>query len=154
MTQATIPAQIEETRPPYSISTNASLFDLPKTHAMIAGSYWAKNIPFDIFVRSVEHSLSFGIYHEQDGQVGLARVISDYATYAYLADVFVDNRHRGHGLGKWLMQTIIDHPDLQQVRSFRLQTADAHGLYEQYGFERVTDPSRSMAKYVFRYDNP
>lgn len=143
---------IETTKAPYRISTDASQFDLEKSHAMIAGSYWATNIPFEIYKRSVENSLSFGIYHEIDGQVGLARVISDYATYAYLADVFILDEHRGHGLGKWLIQTISDHPNLQEIRSFYLQTADAHGLYEQYGWERLADPGRTMVKRIFQYE--
>lgn len=146
------PEPIYLERPPYLISTDISRFDLPKTHRMLAASYWATNIPFDIYKLSVENSLSFGIHHESDGQVGLARVISDYATYAYLGDVLIDDGHRGHGLGKWLIQTIVDHPNLQKIRSFRLETADAHGLYAQYGWEPIANPHKSMVKRVFKYE--
>ncbi|MEM7798458.1 MAG: GNAT family N-acetyltransferase [Chloroflexota bacterium] len=142
---------IEVHRSPYLISTDVSRFDLPKTHQMITNSYWAANIPFDIYKLSVENSLSFGVYHELDGQVGLARVISDYATYAYLGDVLMHADHRGHGLGKWLIQTIVEHPNLQKIRSFRLETADAHGLYAQFGWEPIANPHKSMVKQVFKY---
>lgn len=136
----------EKTNGDYLISTDPAKLDLGRMHEYIASTYWAKGIPFKIFKKSVENSLTFGIYHPADGLIGCARIISDFATYHYLADVFVHDGHRGHGLGKWLMEVIGEHPELQEYRNFYLLTGDAHGLYEQYGFQTVEDSSKIMAK--------
>jgi GNAT superfamily N-acetyltransferase len=100
--------------------------------------YWAQNIPFDIVQRSVEGSLCFAVFHHQR-QVGFARVITDAATFAYLADVFIDENYRGQGLGKWLVSVILKYPSLQGLRRFMLSTKDAHGLYAQFGFVPLTN---------------
>lgn len=136
----------EKTKGDYLISTDLEKLDLGRMHEYIAGTYWAEGVPFEIFKKSVENALTFGIYHSADGLIGCARVISDFATYHYLCDVFIHANHRGHGLGKWLMEVIFEHPELKEYRNFFLLTGDAHGLYEQYGFETVEDSSRIMAK--------
>jgi GNAT superfamily N-acetyltransferase len=128
----------------YRISTDPSSLDLKKVHAFLANeSYWASGIPMPVFLKSVEKSLCFGVYHEGE-QVGFARVISDYATFAYLADVFIVDEHRNQGCGKWLMECILGHPQLQGLRRWMLVTRDAHGLYTQYGFKPLADPDRLM----------
>lgn len=93
--------------------------------------------------KSIQGSLCFGIYHDEN-QIGFARVISDMASFAYLADVFVDEIYRGRGLSKWLMEVILSHPDLQGLRRFMLATRDAHGLYKQFGFSQLSLPERWM----------
>lgn len=113
-------------------------------HVLSEESYWATGSPRFLVERSIEHSLCFGLY--LDGkQVGFARVISDYATFAYLSDVFVDAGHRGRGYSKVMMQAIVDHPKLQGLRLWLLGTRDAHGLYEQFGFA-PTLPGRFMER--------
>ena len=101
-------------------------------------SYWARGIPFEVVERSVAGSLCFGVFHHGD-QVGFARVVTDSATFAYLGDVFILEPHRGKGLGKWLVRTILGHQQLAGLRMISLGTRDAHGLYERYGFRRITD---------------
>jgi GNAT superfamily N-acetyltransferase len=109
-------------------------------HGFLTECYWARGITRDVVERSIRHSLCFGIYHE-GAQVGFARVITDHATFAYLADVFVLPAHRGHGLGKWLMECIVSHRELQGLRRFMLGTRDAHGLYAQFGFAPPRNPA-------------
>jgi GNAT superfamily N-acetyltransferase len=127
----------------FEISTDPARLDLDAVHEFLAGSYWAKGIPRDTLERSVQNSLCFGIYHGRR-QVGFARVITDRATFAYLADVFVLPDYRGRGLSKWLMQCILGHPDLQGLRRWMLATQDAHGLYRQSGFTPLKSPERWM----------
>jgi GNAT superfamily N-acetyltransferase len=127
----------------YCISTEKSKIDLDYVHHFLSRSYWAEDIPVDVVRRSVAGSLSFGVYH-QEKQVGFARVITDEATFAYLADVFIDEGYRGRGLGKWLMEVIMQYPGLQGLRRFMLGTRDAHGLYRQFGFDAITHPDRLM----------
>lgn len=119
-------------------------------HAMIAQflatSYWAKGIPATTVTKSLEHSLCFALL-DGDRQVGLARVISDYATIAYLADVFVLPEYRGRGLAKWLVACVVDHPDLQGLRRWMLGTRDAHGLYEKFGFTPLKKPETFMERH-------
>lgn len=123
----------------YEISTDRGRLDLLFTHDFLANqSYWARNIPFEVMKRSFENALCFGVYH-QDRQIGFARVITDFATTAYVGDVFINEAYRGKGLGKWLMETILNHPDLQGLRLWFLGTRDAHGLYGKYGFKKVVD---------------
>jgi len=131
------------TRGAYSISTDSALLDRPLIHAFLSGSYWAGGIPRETVDRSIEGALCFGVY-EGASQVGFARVITDRATFAYLADVFVLESHRGQGLAVWLMEAIRSHPDLQGLRRWILMTRDAHGLYEKSGFRTIEDPSRCM----------
>jgi N-acetylglutamate synthase-like GNAT family acetyltransferase len=128
---------------PFEISTDKSRLDISVIHGYLAQSYWAEGIPEDLVRKSIDGSLCFGIY-EGDRQVGFARVISDYATFAYLADVFVLESYCGKGLSKWLMTCIMAHPDLQGLRRFSLATRDAHGLYRKFGFEPVAKPENQM----------
>ena len=127
----------------YLVSTDPSLLDVPRVHAWLTKSYWAEGITLDAVTRSIERSIPFGAYH-QGVQVGVARVISDTSTLAYVADVFVDEAHRGRGLGKLLMRAVMSHPDLQEVRRWLLGTRDAHGLYVQFGFGPLERPERWM----------
>lgn len=126
-----------------TVSTNPCRLDLEVIHGFLARSYWAAGIPREIVERAVRHSLCFGAY-EDDRQVGFARVISDYATYAYVSDVFVLPSHRGRGVGKQLMAAIMAHPELQGLRRWTLFTRDAHGLYQRYGFGEACYPERLM----------
>lgn len=127
----------------YFISNNPSKLDVDMIHAFLTQSYWAEGIPREIVARSIEHSLCFGLY-DGERQVGFARVISDYATFAYIGDVFILESHRGRGLSKWLMACIVSHPDLQGLRRVMLATRDAHGLYRQFGFVPLKQPERWM----------
>ena len=113
-------------------------------YEFLTNCYWAKGIPRDVVARSIEHSLCFVIYHVSGEQVGFARVISDFATIAYLGDVFVLESHRGHGLSKWMMECIMQHPALQGLRRWILLTRDAHGLYSQFGFTPLESAERYM----------
>jgi GNAT superfamily N-acetyltransferase len=130
----------------YLISTDRSKIDLDMVHRFLSASYWAENIPRSVVQKSIENSLCFGVFHQQD-QIGFARVISDWATFAYLGDVFILPSHRNKGLAKWLMQIISDHPELQGLRRFTLATRDAHGLYAQFGFTPFDKPERWMQKH-------
>ena len=129
----------------FVVSTDPARIDLRSVHRFLAtDSYWAKQIPYETFARSAENSLCFGIYDSAGEQVGFARVISDFATFAYIADVFVLDSHRGNGLGKFLMESIKQHPQLQGLRRWVLTTRDAHSLYAQYGFAPPKYPDRYM----------
>ena len=127
----------------YTITTDKQKIDIAYVHDFLTQSYWAKNIPLSVVQQSIKGSLCFAIWHQQK-QVGFARVITDEATFAYLADVFIDEHYRGRGLSKWLVQVILEYPSLQGLRRFLLATRDAHGLYSQYGFELLTHPERWM----------
>lgn len=128
----------------YTIDTDKSRLDIPLIHQFLSQqSYWAQNIPLEIVERSIANSLCFGVYLG-DAQVGFARVISDQATFAYLADVFILPEHRGRGLSKLLMKTISDWPTLQGLRRWLLATNDAHKLYEQFGFAALDQPELIM----------
>lgn len=128
----------------YTISTDARRLDVGVIHGYLRRSYWANGIGRDVVARSIAGSFCFGLYHESDGQVGFARVITDFATTGYLADVFVLEDHRGHGLGVWLIETVMSHPRLQGFRVWRLGTRDAHGLYEKFGWAGLAHPDRMM----------
>jgi GNAT superfamily N-acetyltransferase len=125
------------------ISTDRARLDIDVIWNFIRGSYWAEAIPREIMERAIDGSLCFGAF-EDAAQVGFARVVTDKATFAYLADVFVLESHRGRGISKQLMQAVMDHPDLQRLRRWSLVTKDAHGLYEQFGFVRPARPERYM----------
>lgn len=113
-------------------------------HEFISDSYWAKGIPKELLRKAIENSLCFGVFSDSNKQVAFARMITDKSTFAYLADVFVLDGHRGKGLSKWLMQTILGHADLQNLRRMVLATRDAHGLYEQFGFSKLANPTIFM----------
>ena len=130
----------------YLISTDKSRLDLTLIHNFLTTSYWAAGIPLEVVRRSIEHSLSFGLYKE-DQQIGYARVITDFATFAYLGDVFILEPFRGQGLSKWLMEVIVTHPELQGFRRWILLTKDAHGLYKKVGFTGVATPERYMERF-------
>jgi len=132
------------TKAAFSISDDKSLLDIPYIHHYLSTvSYWAENIPIEVVRRSVEGALCFGIYHNHQ-QVGFARMVTDSATFAYLADVFIDEAYRGQGLAKWLMEVMLEHPALQGLRRIMLATRDAHALYAQYGFTPLPQPERFM----------
>ena len=134
----------------YVVSTDPRRLDLGAVHGFLQGSYWARGVPLEVVERSVENSLCFGLYRG-DEQVGFARVVSDRATLAYLAEVFVVEQHRRPGLGKWLMQVVLSHPDLRGLRRWMLTTADAHGLYRGYGFRELASPEIFMERKDARY---
>lgn len=132
----------------YLISDDPARIDAAAVHTYLTRSYWAAGIPREIVDRSLANSLCLGIYAPTGEQIGLVRVISDYATFAYLCDVYVLEPHRGHGLSKAAMQLLSTHPRLQGLRRMHLVTQDAHGLYAQYGFKVVDQPDRHMEKRV------
>lgn len=109
-------------------------------------SYWAQGLPRAIFERSIEHSLCFGAYADDGAQVGFGRVVTDRATFAYLADIFVLEEWQGKGVGKQLVAAMLAHPALHDLRRMMLATADAHGLYAQYGFQPLSRPERMMER--------
>lgn len=131
----------------YVISTDPSMLDLDAVHKFLQRSYWASERPLETVKRSVEGSLNFGLYRADDRrQVGFARVVTDFATFAWLCDVFIDEDHRGQGLGVWLMETVVEHPELRCMRLWMLGTRDAHGLYEKIGFAPLSAPEKWMQK--------
>jgi GNAT superfamily N-acetyltransferase len=130
----------------FLISTNKTLLDINYVHHYLSKeSYWAQGVPYETVKRSIENSFCFGIYKDEK-QIGFARVIADFATFAWLCDVFVDKNFRGFGLGKWMMETIHNHPKLQGFRVWMLGTKDAHGLYAQFGYGPHPEPHRIMRK--------
>ena len=150
---------ITERRGDFLLSTDPALLDLDVIHDFLTNCYWAKGIPRETVERSMENSLCFGVYavantptlsqNVREGwgtrrQVAFARVISDFATYAYVGDVFVIEAFRGQGLSKWMMRAIVSHPALQGLRRWTLLTRDAHKLYSQFGFTPLQKPDRYM----------
>ncbi len=134
-------------RDPYLISTDRRKIDLDVVHGFLTTSYWSPGIPREVVRRAIEHSLPFGLYRGVS-QVGLARVVTDYATFAYLCDVFILPGSRGQGLGAWLMAVVTDYPALQGLRRWVLATRDAHGLYRHSGFTGLAHPDTFMEKVV------
>ena len=128
----------------YTISTDSTRMDLDLIHNVLSQSYWARNIPKETVAHSIANSLCFGVYGEKAGQVAFARAVTDSATFAYIGDVFVVEGHRGKGIGKWLMQYVKEHTQLQGLRRILLATRDAHGLYAQLGFKPLADPDIFM----------
>ena len=129
----------------YDISADPGRLQPDAIHAYLVRSYWSPGVPRAVVDRAIANSLCFGIYvAASNKQVGFARVVTDKATFAYLADVYVLEEHRGQGLSKRLVATIQAHPDLQGLRRFMLATADAHGLYAQFGFKPLAAPERVM----------
>ena len=120
--------------------------DAAAAHAFLTTAYWCEGIPLATVQKAIAHSLCIALQADGQGQgqVGFARVVTDRATFAYLCDVYVRETHRGLGLGKWLIETVMGHPDLQGLRRFQLVTRDAHGLYRRHGFETPSHPERHM----------
>jgi N-acetylglutamate synthase-like GNAT family acetyltransferase len=133
--------------PDLEISCDPARIDVALVHDFLRTSYWAEGRSRETVERSIKHSLCFGAYAAGQ-QIAFARVITDRAVFAYLADVFVVPEFRGRGVSKALLRTILAHPDLQTLRTFSLGTLDAHGLYAQFGFESVREPQRLMARYA------
>jgi GNAT superfamily N-acetyltransferase len=130
----------------YEIDTDKRRLDLAAIHRFLSQeAYWAKDRTLEQTLTAIENSLCFGVYRGRE-QIGFARVITDKATFAYIGDVYILADHRGQGLSKWLMRTIIEQPDMQKLRRWLLATKDAHGLYEQYGFAVLVHPDRWMER--------
>ncbi|MDQ3806186.1 MAG: GNAT family N-acetyltransferase [Acidobacteriota bacterium] len=130
----------------YTISDDRGRLDLGVIHRFISEeSYWGQGRDVEVVRRSVENSLPFGVYRGEE-MVGFARVVTDYATFAWVADVFIVESHRGRGLSKWLMEVMLAHPELQGFRRWVLATKDAHGLYRQFGFQDLKRPERWMER--------
>jgi GNAT superfamily N-acetyltransferase len=136
-------SELKPDRDLYSISCDRDKLDLSVVHGFLSTSYWSPGLPIEVLRRAIAGSLCFGLYHG-NAQVGFARVVTDKATFAYLCDVFVLEEHRGKKLGRWLMESVASHPDLQGLRRFVLVTRDAHGLYEQFGFRPLSRPEGYM----------
>jgi GNAT superfamily N-acetyltransferase len=134
---------IEHQYGPYVVTTDRSRLDLEVIHQFLTHSYWAEGIPREVVARSLDNSLCFGVFQGKE-QVGFARVISDFSTYAYLADVFILPEHRGRGVGKFLLRSIVEHARLQGLRRWTLATRDAHRLYAQFGFRALAHPETFM----------
>ncbi|UUC45397.1 GNAT family N-acetyltransferase [Flavobacterium cerinum] len=128
----------------FTITTDKSKLDINVIHRYLSGeSYWSKDIPIERIQKSIENALCFGVYHN-DQQIGYAKVVSDFSTMAYLGDVFILESYRGQGLSKQLMETIMSHPELQNLRRWILLTADAHELYKKYGWQPIASPEKWM----------
>jgi len=127
------------------LTTNTRRFDIDAVHGALSrtGTSWARGIPKKLVAKSIEHSLCFGLFHGKK-QIGFARIVTDYSTYAYLCDVYVLKKYQSRGLGKWMIEKVVDHPELQGLRRFQLVTRDAHGLYKRFGFKRVASPDYHM----------
>ncbi len=134
----------ETKRENFIISTNPNQLDFDTVCDFLSRSYWANDRPREVIEHSLANSLVFGMY-DGERQIGLARVVTDYATFAWLCDVFIDDTYRGKGLGKWLMESIHSHPNLQGLRRWLLATRDAQGLYSQFGWMPLENPERWMA---------
>jgi GNAT superfamily N-acetyltransferase len=141
-----MPQIIESHRESFTISTDPARLNIDAIADMLTRAYWAKGRTREVIARYLQYSLTFGVF-EGNRQIGLARVVSDYTTFAWLCDVFIHEDFRGLGLGKWLLETVHSHPDLQGLRRWMLATHDAHGLYEQYGWTPLASPQRWMEKF-------
>lgn len=141
-----MPQIIETQRDHFTISTDPARLDLEAMVDMLTRAYWAVGRPRERTERALRNSLVFGVYHGEK-QIGMARVVTDYSIFAYLCDVFIHEDYRAHGLGKWLIQTILEHPDLREMRRWVLVTSDAHGLYKQFGFTSIEDPEHWMQSF-------
>lgn len=138
-----MPQLFETQRDKFTISTDPKRLDVDAIVDMLTRAYWAIGRPRERTERAIRNSLVFGVY-VSDKQIGVARVVTDYSIFAYLCDVFILEDYRAHGLGKWLIETIMEHPDLREMRRWLLVTSDAHGLYRQYGFTSIDDPEHWM----------
>jgi GNAT superfamily N-acetyltransferase len=140
-----MPQLLETHRDQFTISTDPARLDVDAITDMLSRAYWAQGRTREMIARYLKHSLAFGLY-DGSRQIGLVRVISDYTTFAWLCDVFIHEDYRGQGLGKWLMETVHSHPDLQGLKRWMLATNDAHGLYSQFGWVPLEPPGRWMMK--------
>ncbi len=138
-----MPKNIEVHRENFTISTDSSRLDIDAICDFLSRAYWSKGRPRERTERALENSLVFGLY-DGNKQIGIARVVTDYAIFAYLCDVFIHEDYRTHGLGKWLIETIHSHPDLQGLRRWTLATRDAHGLYKQFGWDALSNTENWM----------
>ena len=138
-----MPQLLEVHKDQFTISTDQTRLDFDAVCDFLTRAYWAYGRPRDRTERAFANSLVFGIY-DGEKQIGLARVVSDYAVFAYLCDVFIHEDYRAHGLGKWLIETVMSHPDLQGLRRWTLATSDAHGLYRQFGWDDLQNPDKWM----------
>ena len=129
----------------FTISTDSSRLDMNAVYDFLSRSYWAKTRPRERTDKAFANSLVFGLY-EDNKQIGMGRVVTDFAIVAYLCDVFIHEDFRGHGLGKWLVQSMLEHPDLKHIRRWLLATDDAHGLYQQFGFVPLTEVEKWMQR--------
>jgi ribosomal protein S18 acetylase RimI-like enzyme len=127
----------------FAVYTDPGKLDVAAIYGYLSRAYWSEGIPRDIVEKAIANSLCFGLFRDSD-QIGFARVVTDRATYAYLCDVYVLEEFRGKGLGVWLMECVMSHPDLQGLRRFSLATRDAHGLYEKFGFAELKKPESQM----------
>ena len=137
---------LETHRDGFTISTDPARLDFDTICDFLTRAYWARGRPREATERAYAHSFVFGLY-DGSRQIGVARVVSDTAIFAYLMDVFIHEDYRARGLGKWLLETILDHPDLKNVRRWMLATNDAHELYARYGFKPITQPELWMEKW-------
>jgi GNAT superfamily N-acetyltransferase len=135
-----VSAQLNAEKAAYEISTDRGRLDLEMIHRFLANSYWSRNIPRELVEKMVTNSMCFGAY-DRSAQVGFGRVITDYTTVAYLADVFVLPEHRGKGVGRMLVNAMLQNPELSGLRRWLLATKDAHGLYQKAGFKALSNPS-------------
>src|SRR5215213_9441817 len=136
----------ERQKDEFTISTDRNRLQIEAIHRFLSEeSYWAQKRTREQTKRAIKNSLPFGVY-KGENQIGFARIVTDYATFAYLGDVYILEEFRGHGLSKWLMETIVNHPDLQGFRRWVLATRDAHTLYEKFGFHELVHPERWMEK--------
>ena len=136
---------METHRDQYTISTDTSRLDMKAVYDFLSRSYWAKTRPRERTDTAFTNSLVFGLY-DGDRQIGMGRVVTDFSIVAYLCDVFILEHYRAHGLGKWLVQSILEHPDLKHIRRWLLTTDDAHGLYRQFGFEQLSEVEKWMQR--------
>jgi GNAT superfamily N-acetyltransferase len=141
-----MPQPFETCHNQFTISTDPSRLNVDAIADLLSRSYWANTRTREQLERALAHSLVFGLY-DGSRQIGLARIVSDYAIFAYLCDVIIHEDYRGHGLGKWLMSTVHNHPDLVNVRRWLLVTTDAHGLYRPFGYRLLEQPERWMMKF-------
>jgi len=135
---------MEWIRGEFCISTDKTRLSIDAIHRFLSKSYWAENRPVEVIEKSIQHSICYGLYRDAE-QAGFARVVTDYATFYWLCDVFIDESCRGQDLGKWLVACVVGTPELRGLRGF-LATRDAHGLYEQFGFQVPPDPRRYMVR--------
>ncbi len=136
-------AQQEYRKDNFLISTDRAKQDVDAIHTFLKSAYWCEGIPREVVARAIQHSLPFGVF-DGEAQIGFARVITDYATFAYIGDVYILAAYRGRGLAKWLMACIVSHPELHGLRRWTLATRDSHGLYRQFGFRELKTPERWM----------
>jgi GNAT superfamily N-acetyltransferase len=144
---------LEWRRPGFTLTTERDRVDVAAVHAFLTRTYWAEGVPLEVVRRSIEHSLNFSVWRDAEAgapaaHVGFARVVTDYATFAYVGDVFVLEPWRGRGLSRWMMECMVAHPELQGFRRWALLTRDAHGLYAQHGFTPLARPDRWMERWA------